>query len=97
MNLNGDLLSCQELTKLDERIRPQGAADALPVVGDDELSLQLIQEAESQNIRVAGGAHHQVADAQGAGETGTHTLAPLRSNSRVKRGKHPLDFSPLLS
>lgn len=66
-------LTWHKLTKFNKRIRPQRAADALPVVGDQELFLQLVQEAESQNIWVVWGAHHQVANAQGTGETGTHT------------------------
>lgn len=59
------------LTKLDEGVRPHGAADALRLVGDDELLLQLVQEAERQHVRVVGRAHHHVADAQRARETGT--------------------------
>ena len=34
------------LTELDEGVGPHSAVDALGVVGDDELPLQLIQEAE---------------------------------------------------
>lgn len=57
------------LTELDEGVRPHGAADALGLVGDDELLLQLVQEAERQHIGVVGRAHHHVADAQRARET----------------------------
>lgn len=61
--------SSAPLTELDEGVRPHGAADALGLVGDDELLLQLIQEAEGQHVGVVARAHHHVADAQRAGET----------------------------
>lgn len=57
------------LTELNEGVRPHGAADALGLVGDDELLLQLVQEAERQHVGVVGRAHHHVADAQRARET----------------------------
>lgn len=60
-----------KLTKLNERVRPHGAADALRLVGDDELLLQLVQEAERQHVGVVGRAHHHVADAQRAREAET--------------------------
>ena len=56
------------LTKLDEGIGPHGAVDALGVVGDDELLLQLVQVAEGQHAGVVLCANHQVAYAQRAGE-----------------------------
>lgn len=73
-------LTWQKLTKFNKRIRPQRAADALPVVSDQKLFLQLIQEAESQNIWVVWGAHHQVSNTQRTGETGTHKHAQLSPN-----------------
>lgn len=57
------------LTELNEGVRPHGAADALGLVGDDELLLQLVQEAERQHVGVVGRAHHHVADAQRTRET----------------------------
>lgn len=57
-----------EGVKLDEGVRPHHAAYSLWVVRDDKLSLELVQEAEGQHIRVVRRADHQVPDAQGAGE-----------------------------
>lgn len=59
------------LTELNEGVRPHHAADPFGVVGDQELLLQLVQEAEGQHVGVAGAAHHQVSDAQRAGEAET--------------------------
>lgn len=60
---------CRELTKLDEGVGSDCIVDALGVVGDKELSLQLIQEAECQDIGIVLCAYHHVAYSQRAGET----------------------------
>lgn len=61
------------LTKLNEWVGPHGTVDALGVIGDDELSLQLIQETEGQDVGVGLRAHHHVAHAQRAGEAEHNT------------------------
>lgn len=80
---------CQPfLTKLNEGVRPHGAADALRLVGDDELLLQLVQEAERQHVGVVGRAHHHVADAQGTCETETERrggIVFVRKNPHQKK------------
>lgn len=80
------------LTELDEGVRPHGAADALGLVGDDELLLQLVQEAERQHVGVVGRAHHHVADAQRARETeierrgrGGNLCLSERTETTIKR------------
>lgn len=54
--------------KLDEGVGPHSVVDALGIVGDDELPLELVQETESQDVGVGVCAHHQVAHAQRTGE-----------------------------
>lgn len=64
------------LTKFNKGVRPHGAADAFGFIGNNKLLLQLVQEAEGQHIRVVCRAHHDVPDAQSAGETETHKTRP---------------------
>lgn len=54
----------KSLTEFDEGVRPHGAADTFGVISDDELFLQLVQEAEGQHIRVISSADHQVSNTQ---------------------------------
>ena len=71
------------LTKLDEGVGPHGAVDALGVVGDDELLLQLVQVAEGQHTGVVLCAHHQIAHAQRAGEAGGESTQQGHALKRV--------------
>ena len=71
------------LTKLDEGVGPHGAVDALGVVGDDELLLQLVQVAEGQHAGVVLCAHHQVAHTQRAGEAGGESTQQGHALKRV--------------
>lgn len=64
---------CKELTKLNKRVGPDSTVNALRVICDKELSLQLIQEAERQNIGIVLCAYHHVAHSQRAGETESQT------------------------
>lgn len=59
----------EKLTKFNEWVRPDSTVNALSVICDKELSLQLIQKAERQDIGVVLCAYHHVAHSQRAGET----------------------------
>lgn len=54
-----------ERVKLYEGVRSHSAAYSLWVICDDELPLQLVQEAEGQDVWIVGRAHHEVSHAQG--------------------------------
>lgn len=64
------------LTKFNKGVGPHGAADAFGFIGNNKLLLQLVQEAEGQHVRVVCRAHHDVPDAQRAGETETQKTRP---------------------
>lgn len=68
-DINLRTVICRELTKLDEGVGPDSTVNALSVICDKELSLQLVQEAERQDVGIVLRAYHHVAHSQRAGET----------------------------